>query len=137
MERTIFDRFVNVAYRGRRTIGSPMRYNIRTQQSQGWIELVFNPRNRTEQYVSNAFRFIQPYLAAFTYKFHAEKAREAGMRVEDVYVNKFHKEPYIMFHLYAQHFHPSSLLERVRDVRFYRQPRTIFKGFRVPDWAQA
>jgi hypothetical protein len=27
------------------------------------------------------------------------------------------------------------LLERVRDVSFYRRPRTLFKGFRVPDWA--
>ena len=59
------------------------------------------------------------------------------MRVEDVYENKFHKEPYIMFHLYAQYFHPDTLLERVRDVRFYRQPRTLFKGFTVPDWATA
>lgn len=24
----------------------------------------------------------------------------------------------------------------MRDVSFYRRPRTIFKGFRVPDWAQ-
>jgi len=72
-----------------------------------------------------------------TYKFHVEKAREVGMRVEDVYCNKFHKEPYVMHHIYAQYFHPDTLLERVRDVRFYRQPRTIFKGFKVPDWAQA
>lgn len=78
MERTLFDRFVNSAYRGRRVIGKPMRYNMRTQQKQGWVELVFNPRTRAEQYVSNAYRFCQPYLAAFTYKFHAEKAREAG-----------------------------------------------------------
>ena len=42
-----------------------------------------------------------------------------------------------MMHMYAQYFHPSTLLERVRHVRFYRQPRTMFKGFRVPDWAQA
>jgi hypothetical protein len=42
-----------------------------------------------------------------------------------------------MMHLYAQYFHPSTLLERVRDVRAYRQPRTLFKGFRVPDWATA
>lgn len=42
-----------------------------------------------------------------------------------------------MMHLYAQYFHPSTLLERVRDVRFYRQPRTMFKGFKVPDWATA
>lgn len=40
-----------------------------------------------------------------------------------------------MYHLYAQYFHPSSLQERVRDVAFYRRPRTIFKGYRVPDWA--
>jgi hypothetical protein len=29
------------------------------------------------------------------------------------------------------------LLERVKDVQFYRRPRTLFKGFRVPDWATA
>jgi len=40
-----------------------------------------------------------------------------------------------MFHIYAQYFHPESLLERVRDVAFYRRPRTLFKGFKVPDWA--
>ncbi len=50
-------------------------------------------------------------------------------------MNKFHKEPYIQFHIYAQYFHPETLLERVRDVNFYRRPRTLFKGFRVPDWA--
>lgn len=86
-------------------------------------------------FASQALRFIHPYLFHLTYKFHVEKAREAGLRVEDVYCNKFHKEPYIMFHMYAQYFHPSTVLERVRDVRFYRQPRTIFKGFKVPDWA--
>ena len=59
------------------------------------------------------------------------------MRIEDTYVNKFHKEPAIMHHIYAQYFHPDTLLERVRNVAFYRRPRTIFKGFRVPDWAQS
>ena len=29
------------------------------------------------------------------------------------------------------------MLERVRDVAFYRRPRTLFKGFKVPDWATA
>jgi len=61
----------------------------------------------------------------------------AGIRIEDFYMHKFHKEPYFMNHLYAQYFHPETLLERVRDVRFYRTPRTLFKGFRVPDWATA
>ena len=42
-----------------------------------------------------------------------------------------------MHHVYAQYFHPETILERVRDVSFYRRPRTIFKGFRVPDWAQS
>ncbi len=59
----------------------------------------------------------------------------AGIRVDDFYSIKFHKEPYVMWHIYAQYFHPDTLLERVRDVSFYRRPRTLFKGFRVPDWA--
>ena len=42
-----------------------------------------------------------------------------------------------MHHVYAQYFHPETLSERVRDVAFYRQKRSIFKGFRVPDWATA
>ena len=82
-------------------------------------------------------RFMHPYLAFVTYRFHVEKAREIGIRIEDFYMHKFHKEPYIMNHVYAQNFHPETLLERVRDVSFYRRPRTIFKGFKVPDWATA
>lgn len=132
------DKFIMGAYMGKRKIGRPIKYNIRKQGLElGMIELIVNPRNRYEQYAANTFKFIRPYLCQMTYKFHAEKAREAGIRVEDIYNNKFHKEAYIMHHLYAQYFHPSTLLERVRDVRFYRQPRTIFKGFKVPDWAQA
>jgi len=98
---------------------------------------VFAPRNGFEQYVSSALRFIHPYLAFVTYRFHVEKAREIGIRIEDFYCNKFHKEPMIQHHIYGQYFHPDTVLERVRDVAFYRRPRTIFKGFRVPDWATA
>jgi hypothetical protein len=42
-----------------------------------------------------------------------------------------------MYHVYAQYFHPETLLERVRDVSFYRKTRTLYKGFKVPEWAQA
>jgi hypothetical protein len=42
---------------------------------------VFAPRNSFEQYVSGAIRFIHPYLAFVTYRFHVEKAREAGKTV--------------------------------------------------------
>lgn len=136
IETTILDRFINGAFVGKRKIGRPLKYNIRHKGHQGWIELVFNPKTKVESYVSEALRFIHPYLFYVTYRFHVEKAREAGLRVEDVYCNKFHKEPYVMHHVYAQYFHPDTLLERVRDVSFYRRPRTIFKGFRVPDWAQ-
>jgi hypothetical protein len=98
---------------------------------------MINPRNKFETYVSTALKTINPYLAYVTYRFHVEKAREIGIRVEDFYTHKFHKEPYVMWHIYAQYFHPDTLLERVRNVSFYRRPRTLFKGFRVPDWATA
>ena len=42
------------------------------------MELVFNPRNNVEKYVSSALRFIHPYLAFVTYRFHVEKSREIG-----------------------------------------------------------
>ena len=70
--------FVNGAFAGKRKIGRPLKYNIRHKGAQGWIELVFNPRTRFEQYVSEAMRFIHPYLFFVTYRFHVEKAREAG-----------------------------------------------------------
>jgi hypothetical protein len=137
IERGLLDKMVNGAFLGKRTIGRPIKYNIRTKGAQGWVELVFNPRNKMEQTVSQALRAIHPYLAFITYKFHVEKSREIGIRVEDFYMHKFHKEPYIMWHIYVQYFHPETLLERVRNVSFYRKPRTLFKGFKVPDWATA
>jgi hypothetical protein len=39
---------------------------------------VFNPRNNVERYASQALRFIHPYLAFVTYRFHVEKSREIG-----------------------------------------------------------
>jgi len=77
-EKTLVDKFVNGTFRGKREIGRPLKYNIRTKDMTGWIELVFNPRTPVEQYVSQAIRFANPYIFAITYKFHAEKAREAG-----------------------------------------------------------
>lgn len=135
IEATLLDRFVSGAFMHKRHIGRPLKYNLRGKGRVGWLELVFNPRNKVEQFVSKTLRFIHPYLAFVTYRFHVEKARESGIRIEDFYMNKFFKEPYIQYHIYAQYFHPETLLERVRDVNFFRRPRTLFKGFRVPDWA--
>ena len=78
LEATLLDRFVNGAFAGKRKIGRPLKYNIRHKGHQGWIELCFNPRTRFEQYISEAMRFIHPYLFFVTYRFHVEKAREAG-----------------------------------------------------------
>ena len=72
------DKFVHGAYLGKRKIGRPMKYNIRSQGRTGWVELVFNPRTQMEKYVSDAMKFAHPYIFAMTYKFHVEKAREVG-----------------------------------------------------------
>jgi len=77
LERTLMDK---------RKIGRPIKYNIRKQGLElGMIELIVNPRTRVEQYAANTFKFIRPYLCHITYKFHAEKARDAGIRLEDMY----------------------------------------------------
>lgn len=73
------DRFISGAFMGKRQIGNPLKYNIKTKtRGQGWIELVFHPQGRLETMVSNTLRFIHPYLFFFTLRFHAEKAREGG-----------------------------------------------------------
>lgn len=39
---------------------------------------MFNPRNQFEVTIGNVMRFIHPYLAFATYRFHVEKTREIG-----------------------------------------------------------
>jgi hypothetical protein len=78
LEATLLDKFINGSFAGKRVIGNPLKYNIRTKQSQGWLELVYHPRGRVEEFFSKALRFIHPYLFYVTFRFHAEKAREGG-----------------------------------------------------------
>lgn len=40
--------------------------------------MLFNPRGKVETYASQFIRFCHPYIAFITYRFHVEKAREAG-----------------------------------------------------------
>jgi hypothetical protein len=44
--------------------------------------LLFNPRNQVEVYASNIMRFVHPYIAFVTYRFHKEKCREIGKLLE-------------------------------------------------------
>ena len=79
LEATLLDKFVNGSFAGKRVIGNPLKYNIRTKgRGQGWLELVFHPRGRMEEFMSQALRFIHPYLFYVTFRFHAEKARDGG-----------------------------------------------------------
>ena len=78
LEKSLLDKFVNGAFLGKRKIGRPIKYNIRHKGSIGWVELVYNPKNKFEGYVSQALKFIHPYLFYITYRFHVEKAREGG-----------------------------------------------------------
>jgi hypothetical protein len=43
-----------------------------------WVEILFNPRSPIEKIVADVMRFVHPYLAFVTYRFHVEKARDAG-----------------------------------------------------------
>jgi len=110
---------------------------LRRAEANGFMDLVFNPKSSFEMYLSKAWRVAMPYLASMTYKHHVEEARDGGFRIMDIYHNKFWKEPYTHMHLYAQYFHPTSYNERIRQVAAYRRPKILFKGYRVPDWAQA
>jgi hypothetical protein len=39
---------------------------------------LFSPRNSVEKAVGEVMRFVHPYLAFVTYRFHVEKSRDAG-----------------------------------------------------------
>jgi hypothetical protein len=137
LERTILDKLIHKGLLSKREIGRPLKANyLKKDNLRGSLEMMYQPQNFAERLYSKFAFAIIPYLSKYTLQFHQEKARLAGFKLEDVYDNKFWKEPYIFWHIYAQGFHPHTLTERVRDVRFYRLPHVIFKGFYVPDWAK-
>ena len=136
-EVNLLDKIINRGMLGKRQLGRPTKFNIVNKQGRGALELMYKPRNRFEEYIGKAIHGVLPMLSYFTYRFHVMRARESGMKLEDTYHQKFFREPYHTWHIYAQYFHPWTLQERVRDVHFYRRPKTLFKGFTVPDWAQS
>jgi hypothetical protein len=81
----MLDKMVSGAFMGKRTIGRPLKYNIRPRGKDGWIEMLFNPRSPIEQRVSQFMRFVHPYIAFITYRFHVEKAREIGITIDGFY----------------------------------------------------
>jgi len=40
--------------------------------------MLLAPKNKGEQKLSEIMRFVHPYLAFVTYRFHVEKSREIG-----------------------------------------------------------
>jgi hypothetical protein len=135
LEKGLLDKIINKGLLSKRQIGRPLKSNIVTKEGRGVLEMMYQPRNQFEQVLGGVIHGFMPLMSYFTYKFHVERARDAGMRVEDTYHQKFFREPYITWHIYAQHFHPHTLHERVRSVNFYRKVKTLYKGFKVPDWA--
>jgi len=136
-ELNLLDKIVNRGLLGKRIIGRPTKYNIINKHGRGVLEMMYKPRNQFEAFIGKTIHGFLPVLSYFTYRFHVERARVAGMRVEDTYHQKFFREPYITSHIFAQNFHPSTLNERIRNVHFYRKVKTLYKGFKVPDWAQS
>lgn len=138
LETSLFDKILNRGLLGKRTLGRPTKWSIVDKTGgRGVLEAMYKPRNALEQYFGKFVHASMPLLSYFTYRFHVERARAAGMKIEDHYHQKFFREPYIHWHIYAQNFHPSTLNERIRSVHFYRKTKTLFKGFKVPDWAQS
>jgi hypothetical protein len=138
LERSILDKIFNKTLLNKRVLGRPLKTNyLNKHEHLGMVEAMYKPRNAIERVFSKFMFAIIPYLSKYTYQFHVEKARLAGFKVEDMYEQRFWKENYIFWHVYAQNFHPCTLTERIREVKFYRNPNVLFKGMYVPDWAQS
>lgn len=102
IESGLLEKFVTGAVKGKRVIGHrALKPNLRNREGQGWIELMFNPRNGVERALGEVLKFSAPYLAFITYRFHVEKCNDYGMRVEDYYNHKFFKEEHALLHVYA------------------------------------
>ena len=137
LELNLLDKILSKGLLGRRVIGRASKYNLVNKQGgRGVLEMMYKPRNQLEQVVGKVIHGFLPLISYFTYRFHVERARVGGFRVEDTYHQKFFREPFVTWHIYAQNFHPWTLNERIRNVTFYRKVKTLYKGFSVPDWAQ-
>lgn len=102
-----------------------------------YIQYMYNPKTFLQTLYSKFSIATFPYLAYFTTRHQIEELKIDGMRYEDTYYNRFWRENYVSWHIFAQNFHPESLLERTRDINFFRKPDALFKGFAVPEWAQS
>ena len=65
------------------------------------LEIMYRPQGAIQKGLSVFTKAVWPYLSHFTYQYHVERARVAGLRVEDTYDNKFFREPFIAWHVYA------------------------------------
>lgn len=101
-----------------------------------WQDIAFFPKTTLQKVFSKTVFFLEPYYAYFFWPHIVNECREAGLKVGDLMGLHFNKEPYVQFHLYAQYFHPTTMIERVNHIHFYRQPNRLYKGTKVPDWAQ-
>jgi hypothetical protein len=138
LEATLLDKIISRGLLNRRQMGRATKFNVVSKaDKRGVLEMMYMPRNTFEQYIGKAIHASLPFLSYFTYRFHVERVRASGMKLEDQYEHTFFREPYIHWHIYAQHFHPWTLNERIRATHFYRKPKILFKGFKVPDWAQS
>jgi len=63
LETSLLDKFVNKMALGKRTLGRPHKYNLRRAETNGFMDLVFNPKSSFEMYLSKAWRVAMPYLA--------------------------------------------------------------------------
>lgn len=123
---------------GKRKLGKPLKplYQQKMQWN-GYLQYMYNPKTFLQTLYSKFSLATFPYLAYFTSRHQFNETKIDGMRFEDTFYQKFWRETFVSWHIYAQNFHPESLLERTRDVHFYRKPDSIFKGWKVPDWAQS
>lgn len=48
IERGLLDKMISNNLMGKRRMGRPLKHNIRNRGKAGWLELLFNPRNRFE-----------------------------------------------------------------------------------------
>lgn len=136
-EANLLDKIISKGLLGRRQLGRPLKHNFVNKWGRGIFEAMYTPRSQFEAIIGKTIHSLLPLLSYYTYRFHVERTRAAGLRIEDHYEHKFFREPYITWHIYAQNFHPWTLNERVRNIHFYRKTKTLFKGFKVPDWAQS
>jgi len=134
LEKLLYERILNIrALKRERIIGAPQKWyaESRSDSLKVAANKLFN-----EGITATILRWLEPFLAKYTYQFMRDIALQRGFAMEDLLLHTDRELRRDVFFeaVVRQSCHPYQFLFfRYRRARFYKIERAV-RGFYVPEW---